>query len=455
MVARRSLLALCCCSLLVACGGDDPSSSDAGSSGDDAGTADESGSAAMVRYHEEVRPILAQHCGSCHTAGAIAPFALDTYDEAREWGPAVAAAVAARTMPPFGVNNDGSCNTYADARWLSEEEIDTVAAWVEGGYEVGDDSIPAPHLPAPKQLTGAITELTLPQYTPSVADDYGGFEDYHCFPIDLELSEPRYITGFDVLPGDPKLVHHVLGFRVIPGFLGNDETMAELDAATPDLPGWKCYGAAGDGVLPSGVPVTWAPGTGATQFPDGVGIRVDPGDLLVVQVHYDLSEGTGADQTRLQLEMADAVDRTAFQTLWDPFLFSEQFGNPQQLPPGLDPARFEWDDTIEQMLALDSTTQVPEDEFDVLAIIPHMHERGLRMSIEIETGEQMQCAADVDRWDFGWQQAYFLEEPISVTADDRFHVACEWDTTGDSEPILPGFGTDDEMCLIGVLFAPK
>src|SRR5689334_13627725 len=34
-------------------------------------------------YHEHVAPILARACVSCHTAGGIAPFALDSYDAAR------------------------------------------------------------------------------------------------------------------------------------------------------------------------------------------------------------------------------------------------------------------------------------------------------------------------------------------------------------------------------------
>lgn len=421
-----------------------------------AATGDESGSVAQVRYYEEVRPILAEHCGSCHAEGAVAPFALDTYERAVEWGPALAASVQSRAMPPFGVNNDGSCNTFAEARWLTDEQIATLTQWVDGGFEEGDASLPPPTAPVAKELSGAVTELVLPEYEPQVVEQFGGFEDYHCFAMEPQIDEPRFITGFDVIPGDPTTVHHVLGFRVIPGLLGNDATMAELDAQSPDVPGWECFGAAGDGVLPSGVPVTWAPGVGATLFPEGVGMRVDPGDLIVVQVHYNLAEGGGPDQTRVQLELAEEVERVAFQTLWDPFLFSRQFGGtPAELEPGTTDATYEWEDTIEQMLALDSTTQIPAEGFEVLALLPHMHERGRTMSIQIETADGMQCGADVDRWDFDWQQTYFLDEPISVTKDDKFHVACQWDTSGDVEPILPGFGTNDEMCLVGAIFAPK
>ena len=77
------------------------------------------------------------------------------------------------------------------------------------------------------------------------------------------------------------------------------------------------------------------------------------------------------------------------------------------------------------------------------------------MSIAFETAAGMQCGAEVDRWDFDWQGTYFLEQPIPAAMTDRVHVDCEWSTLGESEPVLPGFGTDDEMCLVGVMFAPR
>ena len=50
----------------------------------------------------------------------------------------------------------------------------------------------------------------------------------------------------------------------------NADAMAALDEESPDEPGWPCYGSAGEGVWVEGVPITWAPGTGATRFPEGV-----------------------------------------------------------------------------------------------------------------------------------------------------------------------------------------
>ncbi|MEM7158628.1 MAG: hypothetical protein AAF799_37655 [Myxococcota bacterium] len=409
----------------------------------------------QVLYHEDIRPILAQHCGSCHSEGAIGPFTIQDYEETREWGGAILAAMQARTMPPFGVNNDGSCNTFTDARWVSDEEIEAVAAWVEADYPEGDASIPTPDNPQLATLTGEVTNLGLPLYEPQVVPEYGGFEDYHCFAVELDIDEPQFITGFDVAPGNAQLVHHVLGFRVDPDFFGNREQMEALDAMSPDVPGWDCFGAAGDDVFPAGVPVTWAPGTGAVEYPEGTGIRFEPGDVLVVQMHYDLAEASGMDQSEVLLKLAPEVEREAHQILWDPFLFSEQFGNPLQLPPGEQAATYTWDEQMREMTALDNSGAGNYEEVEILGLIPHMHQRGTTMTIDFETeASGMQCGADVDRWDFNWQINYFLEEPLRVSMTDRMHVTCEWNTMGDTNPIFPGFGSDDEMCLVGVMFAP-
>lgn len=457
---RPTLLSLTLlASLAPACGDDGqapPADTDPGTSTSGEGSTGEASTgtpADQALYHEHVRPILAEHCGGCHAEGSVAPFTLDDYAEAREWGPAVLAAVQARTMPPFAANNDGSCHTFIDANWLSDEDIDTIAAWVEADYPEGDATLPAPEPPAPATLTGEVSELTLPTYDP--ATDDGSLEDYHCFLVELDLPAPRYVTGFDVVPGDPRLVHHVLGFRVDPDFLGNAAQMQALDDLSPDVPGWECYGAAGEDVFPGGVPVTWAPGAGATEYPHGAGVRFEPGDVLVVQMHYDLAQGGGLDTTQVHLQLADSVEREAIQVLWDPFLFSTQFGGEvPELPPGQEVATYAWDDAVRDMLQF----HVPDPSFegvDILGVIPHMHQRGRRMSIELETAGGMECAAAVDRWDFGWQRAYYYEEPIPVDLDDRMHVTCEWSTLDSTEPVRPGFGTADEMCLVGVMMAPS
>src|SRR5262245_9675269 len=74
-------------------------------------------------YYEDVAPILNRTCAACHAPGAIAPMPLLSYEQAKQVAPAIKRATHDRTMPPFAVDDSGACHTYADARWLTDDEI--------------------------------------------------------------------------------------------------------------------------------------------------------------------------------------------------------------------------------------------------------------------------------------------------------------------------------------------
>src|SRR5688572_27578734 len=302
-----------------------------------------------VRFYEDVAPILATACNGCHKEGGVAPFALDTYEDALSWAEAIAVVTEARTMPPFNINNDGSCNEFTDARWLDDEQIATLRTWVEDGTPEGDATLGMPQAPPPTERRGErIVALQTPaDYTPAPQNiEAAMFDDYQCFLVDPELGEDAFLVGFDVVPGDDRVVHHVLGFNVDPTRMVNGQSnadlMAELDAAD-DRPGWDCYAAAGDGVWIEGVPVTWAPGAGATHYPEGTGIRIGAGQQLVVQMHYSLIDAeAAADGTEIRLALADEVEREGTMVLVDGFLMSLLTGA-ASLPPGEEKATFAWD----------------------------------------------------------------------------------------------------------------
>ena len=79
-----------------------------------------------VTWSEDIAPLMFRECAGCHRDGGIAPFALTSYAAAYPHAHAAALAVAERYMPPMPVDNSGDCNTYSNARWLSDAEIDLV-----------------------------------------------------------------------------------------------------------------------------------------------------------------------------------------------------------------------------------------------------------------------------------------------------------------------------------------
>ena len=226
-----------------------------------------------------------------------------------------------------------------------------------------------------------------------------------------------------------------------------------LDASSPDQPGWDCFGAAGQGVLVEGTPVTWAPGGGAFNFPEGTGIRIDPGYALVLQTHYNLVNGDGEDHTVVRLSMADEVEREAVNALDDRFLATLFNGAPVEIPPGEESFVWSWSNTLSSF----NSRIAGWEKVEIFGMLPRMHELGHRMEVTLIEGPaadpEESCGLYVDRWDFSWQTAYMYENPITVDPGTRLHVACEWDSSDRTSPTSPGLGTGNEMCLIGVYAA--
>src|SRR5258705_6855236 len=119
-MSTRRLAGFAMCALVAACGND--------TAGDDGPPPDPSG----LRFYEDVAPVLADHCVTCHRPGGAAPFSLITLDDVLDAAPVMADAVSTRKMPPYGADNSGSCNTFAEARWLSDAEIKTIVDWLGG-----------------------------------------------------------------------------------------------------------------------------------------------------------------------------------------------------------------------------------------------------------------------------------------------------------------------------------
>jgi len=454
--------------LLTACGdngGDDTSATGTGSTGTGstgepttASTGDEpTGGAAAPTYWQEVAPIYFERCVTCHQAGGIGPFRLDDYAEAKTWALASAGAAEAKTMPPWLVTDDGSCGTFQDSKALPPAEIETIRAWVEAGMPEGE---PRTDLaaPAPEVLADAVVYET-PKFSPEIqGGDLAEFDEYRCFRVETGLDADRFMTGYSVTPGTPALIHHVLAIIVDPeetgaGGLKNSEILTALDAESPDRVGWPCFGAAGDGVNPAGIPVSWAPGQGVSELPPGVGYRVKKTDWLILQVHYNLVDPKLAgleDQTAVQIRYADSVEREGYFDLPDDFLFSLGTGNPASLEPGKPSVQYTFDYEFNYLPLFGAQSA------DLYGVFPHMHQRGRKLKVElIEDGGAPQCAADVQAWDFGWQIYYFYDKPLKVTTKSKLRITCDYDTTTAKSPVLPGWGTQNEMCLAGLFIVPN
>ncbi|WP_438014138.1 hypothetical protein WMF18_24835 [Sorangium sp. So ce315] len=408
-------------------------------------------------FWQDVAPITASKCTSCHQEGGLGPFRLDDYISAKARAGAIDDAVQGGHMPPFLVAHDGSCGDFKDDETLTAEELDIIHRWATGARAEGDRAGAPPTPPVPT-LEGGVDYMT-PPITPVVdpADPLAAHDEWRCFPVDPGLDTDRFITGYQVTPGARSIVHHVTVYRVTPSEPSlvegktNQDLMTELDGASPDRPGWACFGGPDDG-LPFQPLFAWAPGQNVVEFPVGTGAPISAKDHFVVQVHYNLhdhADASAEDSTRLRLRYEDTVERRAVFLGADGLLTSlfEPDG-PDTLPPGQEDAAYTWSLTRAE-LGLDAALP----PIEVLGVMPHMHELGRTFDLRVASGEQESCIARVDDWDVHWQGMYWYRTRPLLDPSSSIEVTCSYDTRGAQEPVLPGWGTQNEMCNANILVA--
>src|SRR5499427_6642197 len=96
-------------------------------------------------FTKDIAPIFQEKCESCHRPGSIAPMSLVTYQEARPWAQSIASRVKTRRMPPWHLDKTIGIQKFKNDRSLSDEQIDTITAWIAAGAPRGD----AKDMPAP------------------------------------------------------------------------------------------------------------------------------------------------------------------------------------------------------------------------------------------------------------------------------------------------------------------
>lgn len=318
-------------------------------------------------------------------------------------------------------------------------------------------------------------------YTPTAPTGVGT-DDYRCFLLDPGLEKDVWLTGSQILPGNPAVVHHVILFRVPPGRVAEAEAK---DAASED-PGWTCFGGtglAGDFANIDDAPwlAAWAPGSDESRTRDGYGARLEAGSRIIIQVHYNLLQGAQPDVSRASLRwMPGSRDLTPLHTFLMPA--------PVELPcrPGRDAsplcereaaladarARFgpQEGSTADVLHLLCNSRPRPARTqscvryaprgMTILGVAGHMHLLGRR--ITIETGpdtDEARRILDIDLWDFDDQGSRPIEpvhldrfEPVEVTCTHQQWLRDKLPAFEGQEEkyVLWGEGTTDEMCL-GVL----
>lgn len=418
-------------------------------------------------WHGEVAPIFKAHCADCHAAGGVAPFDLSTYEAASAVAALAAATAEARTMPPWGAS-PGDVGLKFDLS-LSDDQIATLRAWADAGAPEGDPEAAAPVVPLDLGgLPEHDLELTMPEpYTTFAAP---GQDEYRCFVFEWPATEPRYVTGYEMRPSNLGIAHHAVAYHIPASFA---DLAREFDT-WDEGPGYDCFGTASHTDFEQDLVAgrvfnqrfvgAWAPGMRGTELVEGqVGVEINPGSVIVLQLHYSNSGGMPdpLDQTTLRFRTSTAVEAQGYYMPWMNFQW------PVNPPSMLIPAGEEGvvqayrGDAISSPNAtlLGASREVVQNGVWLHTVFAHMHVLGAEMTYTLhrQDGTSVRLL-NLDRYDFDWQREYHFAEPIAVLPGDELEVACtfhntaSWRTARGAYPAEPvdvtwGERSTDEMCV--------
>jgi hypothetical protein len=394
-----------------------------------------------LTYHRDAKPILDEKCNGCHTPGAIAPFALEHYDDVVAHKQEVKVAVQSRIMPPWPPGQ--GCAEYQHDRSLSDDQVSTLVDWIDQGAVEGDpaDDHSSPVQPAGLSRVDGTVKMAVP-YTPMQSPD-----DYRCFLVDWPSSAATHLTGLTVRPGNRAIVHHVIAY-VAPA--ADVPQYQMLDDADPG-PGYTCFGGPALGKARPEWLGAWAPGAAGGDFPAGTGILVQPGSKLIVQVHYNTASNLAApDQTSIDLKLDGSVEKEAVLM---PYTSLDWVLNKQMdIPAGNPDVVHSWDADASTLVALFSGGVFANGKpFTIYDAALHMHTHGTTTRVDLlRASGATECLLDIAKWDFHWQGQYELVQPKIYNPGDKLHLECHWDNSQGTTDLNWGEGTGDEMCLAAI-----
>ena len=350
----------------------------------------ESHASATPDYASEVAPIIAEQCVSCHRAGGIGPFAMDSHLMLQGWSPMIREVLLTRRMPPTQV--DPNIGHFSNARYMSDANMQTLVHWIDAGAPRGTAVIdPLTEIQLPSWKSWTLGEPDYIVTAPKMEIPATGVMDYITVNVALPFTEDKWVKAVQFIPGDESVLHHLLTYVTAPAeeFDGGEANVRSV--ARRFLEGY-------------------APGkVDAMTFPEDTGVYIPQGHKLSMQFHFTTNGRATTDETLLGLYLYDEPPKYENFTR----SVSSQFRIPA------------FDQDYES-----AASYVFDEDVVVTGLRAHMHFRGkdMKFSIENEDGS-MTDLLSVPNYSYAWQPTYTLEEPMLVKAGTRVHVTGAFDNS--------------------------
>jgi mono/diheme cytochrome c family protein len=411
--------------------------------------------AKTVTFSKDIAPIFNKNCAECHRPGESAPFSTLSYKDVRPWAKSIKEKVVNRVMPPW--HADPHFGEFKNNPSLTQSEIDTIVAWVDGGAVEGN---PKDLPPAPKFTEG--WGIPTPDLIIPIPEEYAykpGADEYQYFDVPTNFTEDRYVSMAEARPGNRKIVHHIIAFIVpkgAPTMAGTPEQRAKMMEAAlknspmyrdgflmrmkPDQPveddgcGPNARRGGGDNML-----VGYAPGRNPDIYAAGTARKIPAGATIRFQIHYS-NQTLGNDKVEKDRSMIGLVfAKEPPQRLVTTNSIANIFF---KIPAGAENHKV----TACRTFKRDTT---------LYALEPHMHLRGKAMEYKAFYPDgKSEVLLSVPAYDFAWQTNYLLKQPKRLPAGTRLMVTGIFDNSAKNKfnpdptkDIRHGEPTYDEMMM--------
>ena len=335
-------------------------------------------------FAKDVAPIFYSKCVECHRPTMFAPMSLVKFDEARPWAKSIRNRVSTRTMPPWGA--DPTHGIFKNDPRLTDKEIATILAWVDGGAPKGDDK----DMPAMPSFTDgwnigepdAVFEMKEAYQIPAT-----GVIEYQYIRIPMNIPEAKWLAAIEIKPQARAHVHHVLAYTQPAGTPINEAGAlgpGNIGGVTPNKPG--------------------------VIFDPGVGRLLEANSDLILQIHYTTNGEAAVDKTVVGLKF-----------LKEPPAMVQRGGSvlqPRFVIPAGDPN------------AEVRGSRVLQADTIITSFTPHMHVRGKDMTYTAKYPDgRTEVLLSVPRYDFNWQITYQLKEAKRMPKGTEIEVVAHYDNS--------------------------
>ena len=369
-----------------------------------------------VTYTKDIAPLLQAKCIECHRTNGLAPFNLESFEQVRAWSQAIHKEVHNGRMPPWGL--DPNVGEWSNDPTFSKEELATLDTWMTSGMPKGDPKdMPAPlefhddwSIGEPDMIFEMPNEIVIPAE---------GVMDYQYHITEMNIEEDMYVQALEVLPGNRKVVHHIIVFLQPPASAAK---------------------AMSDGVTNTMLDV-YAPGSPAGINPPGVARLIPAGSKLQWQIHYTPTGEEETDRSKFGIVIAKETPKELMRTAT---IVNAGF----EIPPHA------------SNHVVESSMIIPQ-EATIYSYTPHMHYRGKAMDFYLtEPGGEEELVCSIPKYDFNWQLDYFLKEPHKVPAGTKVRVVARFDNSADNiynpdptKTVKWGEQTWEEMMMGGIFLS--